>query len=87
MTYCDEHEGGCGASLTATDYEAGFCTQCGKEIRTMTTTFAKIKRDGYFRYKDAVWKRTRGRWAIPVVLIGSGHSGVYFRLDTEVEAV
>lgn len=48
MTFCDEHDGGCGASLTATDYECGYCTQCKrplttKETRTMTTvTFGEV---------------------------------------------
>ena len=28
MTYCDN----CRASLTSTDYTAGFCTQCGEPV-------------------------------------------------------
>lgn len=37
MTYCDEHEGGCGASLTQTDYDAGYCTQCKRQLTTKET--------------------------------------------------
>lgn len=32
MTFCNEHDGGCGASLTATDYEYGRCTQCRRDL-------------------------------------------------------
>lgn len=56
------------------------------DIDAATVRFAEIKRGGYFRYKEALWIRTRGRWAIPVVLIGSGQAGIYFDLNTEVES-
>lgn len=56
-------------------------------VKAPSVTFAEIKRGGYFRYKQAVWKRTRGRWATPVVLIGSGQGDIYFDLNTEVESV
>lgn len=81
MTFCSN----CDCSLTTTDLDCGYCTNCSKEIPTMITTFAKIKRGGYFRYKKALWKRTHGRWAVPVVLTGSGQSAVYFDPETEVE--
>lgn len=38
MTFCDEYNGGCGASLTTTDYFAGFCTQCKMPIMAKETT-------------------------------------------------
>jgi hypothetical protein len=47
--------------------------------------FADIKRGGYFWYRNQQWKRTRGRWALPVRLISQGFAGFYFDLDTEVE--
>lgn len=36
MTFCDEHEGGCGSSLTSSDYEAGFCTNCTHPLETIS---------------------------------------------------
>lgn len=32
--FCPEREGGCSASLTETDYECGYCTNC---LRPLTT--------------------------------------------------
>lgn len=32
--FCPEREGGCAASLTSTDFAAGYCTNCGRLLTT-----------------------------------------------------
>jgi len=48
-------------------------------------TFAKIKRGGCFWFRGQEWRRIRGRWALPVRLIGEGYAGFYFDINTVVE--
>ena len=49
--------------------------------------FKQIKRDEYFSYKGKEWVRTRGRFAIPVSLIGTGSVGISFDLETLVQSL
>jgi hypothetical protein len=54
-------------------------------MRRTGVSFARVKRGSYFWFRGQQWKRIRGRWALPVRLIGEGFAGFYFDIDTEVE--
>lgn len=42
--------------------------------------FGQIKREEKFFYNGQMWKRTRGRFAIPVLMIGTGSVGCSFNM-------
>lgn len=55
-----------------------------KELIVEEARFGAIKRDEYFWFKGIRWKRVRGRFATPVNLIGTGHCGECFDIETIV---
>lgn len=40
--FCPEREGGCSASLTETDYECGYCTNCLRPLKGITMKKDKL---------------------------------------------
>lgn len=51
----------------------------------MTLEFRLVKRGQYFWYRGQQWKRTRGHFAVPVRLVGTGGYEVVFDIHTQVK--